>query len=119
VPNFSASSGASGLGFTLEWSLDFDDAANTITINATHVRNSDGAPAPAPQQAELTFRLSNNQSIGVNLITGRLTNGQLFDGTNATMINSGPRTRSGVTLSVSADRASLITNSTSYVPPGA
>jgi hypothetical protein len=67
--------------------------------------------------AQLTFTLGNNQSIGLNLLTGRLTNNQAFDGTATKIINSGPRTRTGVTLRISADRAALLTFSTAYTPP--
>lgn len=122
MANFSASSGASGWSpslngpCTLEWSLVFDDAANTVTVNATHVKN-DGQPAPVPQQAQITLQLNGGQSISLNLITARLSTGQLFDGNAATMLNGGSRTRSGVTLSVSANRAKLITHSTEYQPP--
>lgn len=116
MADFSASSGAGSRGYTLEWSLVFDDTANTITINATH-RDSAGQPAPAPQEAELTFRLNSGQAIGVNLITARLSNNQLYDGNAATMLNAGDRTRTGVTLSVSSNRARLITHSTAYQPP--
>jgi hypothetical protein len=116
MANFTASSGAGGGGCLLEWSLSFDDAANTVTISATHA-HFDGSQAPAPQQADVTFQLSTGQSISINLLTARLSTGQLFDGNAATMLNSGPRTRTNVKLSVTADRAKLITHSTQYLPP--
>lgn len=118
MANFSASSGASGLGCALDWDLAFDDAANTVTVNATHA-HVDGSPASDPQQAQLTFTLNNGQSIGLNLLTGRLSNNQAFDGTATAIINSGPRTRTNVRLQISADRAAIITHSTQYIPPAA
>lgn len=117
MANFSASSGASGFGCSLEWTLVFDDAANTVTVNATHRKLSDGTAAPAPQQAQITFTLNSGASISLNLITARLSTNQLFDGNSATMLNAGNRTRTNVRLRISADRAALITHSTEYLPP--
>ena len=117
MANVSASSGASGLGCILEWSLLFDDAANTVTINATHKR-TDGALAPDPQQAQITTTLDTNQTVTVDLLTATIQpGGQLFDGDPASMLNSGPRTRTNVKLKVSADRAAVLTFSTQYQPP--
>jgi hypothetical protein len=110
------SSAAGGNGCRLDWTLDFNDVANTVTINATH-RHFDGSAAPDPQQAQITLTLGNNQTISVNLLTGLLGNGQAFDGTATKIINSGDRTRTGVTLKVTADRAALIVFSTEYIPP--
>lgn len=111
-----AESAAGGNGCRLDWNLDFDDVANTVTVTATHTR-FDGSPAPDPQQAQLTLQLNTSVAISLNLLTGRLSNGQAFDGTATKIINSGPRTRTGVRLSVSTDRARLITFSTEYLPP--
>lgn len=116
MADFFASSGAGGNGCLLEWTLHFDDAADTVTVNATHA-HFNGSPAPDPQQAQITLTLNSSVSIGLNLLTGRLTNGQAFDGTATKIINSGDRTRTGVRLKVSADRARLITHSTEYLPP--
>jgi hypothetical protein len=116
MADFFANSAAGGNGCRLDWTLNFNDAANTVTVDATHKR-FDGTAAPDPVQAQITFTLSNNQSIGLNLLTGRLTNNQAFDGTASKIINSGPRTRTGVTLKISADRAQIITFSTEYIPP--
>jgi hypothetical protein len=114
-----AESGAGARGFRLYWTLHFDDAANTVTVNATHTRMSDGSAAPAPQQAEITFRLNTQQSITLNLLTGILTVGGAFDGTPGNMLNTGARTRTNVRLSVTPDRAQVITHSTQYLPPAA
>jgi hypothetical protein len=116
MATFFASSAAGGNGSRLDWTLDFDDTANTATVNATHT-HFDGSPSPDPQQAALTFRLNTGQSITVDLLTGLLSTGAPFDGTASTMINTGPRTRTNVKLSVSNDRAKLITYSTTYLPP--
>lgn len=116
MANFSASSGASSRGFSLDWALAFDDTANTVTITATHTR-TDGSAAPDPQVAKVTVTLNTSVAVTVDLLTGLLNNGQAFDGTATKMINSGPRTRTGVKLKISADRAALITHSTEYLPP--
>lgn len=116
MADFFASSGAGGGGCLLEWDLHFNDAADTVTITATH-KHFDGSPAPDPQQAQITVTLNTSVSVSVNLLTGRLSTGQAFDGTATAIINSGPRTRTGVRLKVSADRAALITHSTEYLPP--
>lgn len=111
-----AQSAAGGNGFRLDWTLDFDDVANTVTVDATHTR-SNGSVAPDPPQAQITLQLNGGQGIGLDLLTGRLSNGVAFDGTATKIINSGPRTRTSVRLSVSNDRAKLITFSTQYQPP--
>jgi hypothetical protein len=111
-----AESGAGAQGCRLDWQLRFDDAADTVTVTATHTR-FDGSPAPDPQQAQITFTLNGGASIGLNLLTGRLTNNQPFDGTATKIIGSGPRTRTNVRLQISANRAQLITHSTQYQPP--
>lgn len=116
MADFFASSGAGGNGCLLEWALRFDDSANTVTVNATHA-HFDGSAAPDPQQAQITLTLNSSVSIGLNLLTGRLTNGQPFDGAATKIINSGDRTRTNVRLKISADRAALITHSTEYLPP--
>lgn len=111
MANFSASSGADSRGSHLEWSLVFNDAVDTVTIDASY-----SGPAPAPQVAKITIMLNTSVSITLDLLTARLSTGQLFDGDAATMLNSGPRTRTGVRLKVSADRAALITHSTEFLP---
>jgi hypothetical protein len=111
-----ASAGAGGHGCKLLWDLVFDDVADTITVTATH-SHFDDSPAPDPQQAELTMTLNSGLAITLDLLTGRLTSGQAFDGTATKIINSGPRTRTGVRARVSTDRAQLITFATQYLPP--
>lgn len=116
MANFFASSAAGGHGCRLDWTLDFDDVANTVTVQATHA-HFDGSPSPDPQQADLTFTLNTSVSITLNLLTGMLSQGGAFDGTASEIINSGPRTRTGVRLSLSSGRAKVITFSTAYLPP--
>jgi hypothetical protein len=116
VADYIASAGAYGNNCKLVWSLDFDDVANAVAITATHT-HFDDSPAPDPQQAVLTFTLNTSQSIDLDLLTGLLSQGGAFDGTATAIINSGTRTRTGVKLKISADRAKLITFSTAYLPP--
>lgn len=111
-----AEGGAGGNGYRLSWTLDFDDVANTVTIDATHAR-LDGSPASDPQRAEITVQLNSGQAITVDLLTGMMSTGQAFDGTASTMLNTGPRTRTNVKLSVSTSRSKLIAFSTQYKPP--
>lgn len=128
---------AGGNGHRVDWTLDFNDTANTITIDAKHTRMaSDGQggflPALAePQRAWITVQLNTGQARTVDLVTGMigvasgplndintvLNNPQLFDGNAAEMLNSGPRVRTGVRLTVSADRAAMMSFSTQYKPP--
>lgn len=113
-----ASGGAGGNGHKLEWSLDFDDSANTVTINAVHT-HFDGTPQSAdPQQAQITVTLNSSVDVAVDLLTGRLDGGGAFvQGSPGTMINTGPKTRTNVRLKVSANRARQISFSTQYLPP--
>lgn len=108
--------GAGGNGCKLLWTLDFNDTADTVAITATHT-HFDGSPAPDPQQAQISLELNSSVAITVNLLTGRLGTGQAFDGTATKIVNSGTRTRTGVRLKVSANRAALISFSTQYQPP--
>lgn len=116
MADFVAASAAGGNGCRLDWSLHFDDVANTVTVNATHKR-FDGSAAPDPQQAQLTLQLNTSQAIVLNLLTGQLTPGGSFDGTQGNMLNTGDRVRTGVRLTVSPNRAAAITHSTQYQPP--
>lgn len=116
MADIQASSAAGGNGCRLDWELHFDDTANTVTVTATHTR-FDGSSAPDPQQAEITLVLNSSVNVSLNLLTGRLSNNQPFDGTATKIINSGPRTRTNVRLRVSQERARLIEFSTSYLPP--
>lgn len=117
MANFSASSGVDSQGYHLEWTLAFDDAADTVTVDAIYTR-SNGQAAPAPQKAEITVTLNTSVAITLNLLTGRLDNGAAFvQGSPGNMLNAGPKTRTGVRLKVSADRAALITFSTDLLPP--
>lgn len=111
-----AEAGAGAAGCLLSWQLDFDDVANTVTVNATHT-HFDGSPAPDPQQAQITLQLNSGQPISLDLLTGRLSNGAAFDGTASKIIDSGPRTRSNVRLTVGSGRGKVITFSTQYLPP--
>jgi hypothetical protein len=110
-----ASGGAGAAGHKLLWTLAFDDAANTITINATHTRFDGTAAAGNPQAAAITVERNNGQGLTLNL----LTDGTIFDGAAANMLNTGPRTRTGVTLKVAGGRGQVLTFSTAYTPPDA
>jgi hypothetical protein len=117
-----AESAAAGNGHRLDWDLHFDDVANTVTVTATHSRMARDAqgnflPQLADPQQALINMLFNGTPLALNLLTGRLSNGVAFDGTASRIIGSGPRTRTGVTVSVTADRARVITFSTTYQPP--
>lgn len=112
-----AEGGAGAGGHRLTWALAFDDVADTVTIDATHARFSGAEQAGPPQVAQINLILPNGNAISVNLITARLGTGQLFDGNAATMINSGPRTRTNVRLRLSPRRSRLIEFTTDYSPP--
>lgn len=116
MADISASSAAGGNGCRLDWTLHFDDAADTVTIEATHTR-FDGSVAPDPQQAAITIQVNSGQAVTVDLLTGLLSTGGAFDGTASKIINSGPRTRTNVRLTVSTKRAKAINFSTTYTPP--
>lgn len=117
MAEFFAASGAGANDCRLDWVLDFDDVANTVTITATHTR-FDGSPAPDPQVASLTFQLNSGQSISVDLLTGLLSNGQVFSPASpGRMIDGVPKTRTNVRLSLSSGRAKVITFDTTYQPP--
>jgi hypothetical protein len=117
-----ASGGSGAGGHKLLWTLQFDDAANTVTIDATHTKFDGSTAIGDPLVAGITLTLNNGQKIRVDLLTGELFDAQddslgLFDGTPGTMLNTGPRTRTGVRLQVSAGRGRVLTFNTSYVPP--
>ena len=112
-----ASGGAGAAGCKFLWDLLFDDAANTVTITAVHTR-FDGSVAPDPQQAEITVILNTSVSITVDCLTGTLsTGGNFSQASPGPMLNAGPKTRTGVRLRVSADRAAALSFSTQYIPP--
>ena len=115
MASFSAESGADSRGYHLGWTLAFDDVADTVTVDAVYTRPA-GTPDVPPQIAKLTILLNTSVSITLDLVTATLSTGGLFDGNPATMLNSGPRTRTGVRLKISADRAALITHSTEFLP---
>lgn len=126
-----AQAGAGGNNCKVLWNLDFDDVANTVTIDSTHT-HFDGSPCPDPRKAWITVLLNTSVNITVDLLTGEVgtPNGPLDDpntiltgrqpfvqGSPGKMINAGPKTRTGVRLKISADRAALISFSTQYLPP--
>lgn len=112
-----ATAGAGGNNCKVDWTMDFDDSADTVTITATHT-HFDGSPAPDPQQADITVQLNSGVSVGVNLLTGVLsTGGNFSQASPGKIINAGAKTRTGVRLRVTADRAALISFSTQYLPP--
>jgi hypothetical protein len=124
-----AGAGANNCAFI--WDLDFVDAANTVTINATH-KHFDGTPAPDPVRAWITVILNTSVEITVDTVTG-LTGTPNGDPNNLAtvltgtvnfsqaspgeMLNAGPKTRTGVRLKVSADRAAMVSFATTYMPP--
>lgn len=108
-----ASGGSGAGGHKLLWSLEFDTVANSITIDATHTRFDGSTAAGDPQAATITVERNNGQSMTLNL----LTDGTVFDGGPANMLNTGPRTRSNVTLRVGQGRGQVLTFSTTYSPP--
>jgi hypothetical protein len=111
------SGGAGANNCKVLWTLDFDDSANTVTIDAVHT-HFNGSAAPDPQQAAITVTLNTSVDISVNLLTGTLsTGGNFSQASPGPMLNAGPKTRTGVRLKVSADRAAAIAFSTTYVAP--
>jgi hypothetical protein len=106
----------------LPWNFHFDDAANTVTITATHTKNDDTA-ATDPQNAQLTIVLNTSLDATVDLLTGKLTAppalaGEDFSQTSpGEILNAGSKTRTGVKLKVSANRAAAVQFSFAYTPP--
>lgn len=117
MANIFVSAGASAIRGRLAWDLTFDDVANTVTINAVHTRPN-GSPAPDPLVAIITVTLEGGASVSVDLLTGLLNGGAPFvQGSPGKMINAGPKTRTSVRLTVSADRAASISFATEYQQP--
>lgn len=117
MADISASAGAGAAGCKFLWDLHFDDAANTVAITAVHT-HFDGSPAPDPQQAKITVILNTSVSITVDCLAGTLsTGGNFSQASPGPMLNAGAKTRTGVKLKVSADRAAALTFSTQYTPP--
>jgi hypothetical protein len=113
-----ASAGAGGRNCRLDWTLDFDDVANTVTLNATHT-HFDGTAAPDPPQAQITIQLNTSVDITVDLLTGLMSQGgQFSQAAPGKIVNQGPKVRTGVRLKVSANRAGALSFSTQYTPPG-
>jgi len=117
MANFSASSGAMSLGYSLDWTLAFDDAADTVVIEALYTQPPNGV-IPVPWRARLTIILNTSVDATVDLITGLLVpSGVPFvQDSPGNMLNAGPKTRTGVKLKVSADRAAAISHSTEFFP---
>lgn len=117
MADIQSSGGAGAKGCKFLWDLNFDDSANTVTITAIHT-HFDGSPALDPQQADITVVLNSSVSITVNCLTGKLSNGQDFSQASpGPMLNTSPKTRTGVRLKVSADRAAALSFTTQYTPP--
>lgn len=122
MADITASGGAGARNCKFLWDLDFDDAADTVKITATHT-HFDDSPAPDPQVAQITVILNSSVDITVDCLTGRILNAQGGQGaafsqaSPGVMINAGPKTRTGVRLRVSATRAQLIEFTTQYTPP--
>lgn len=122
MADISGSGGAGANNCKVLWTLHFDDTADTVTIDAVHT-HFDGTPAPDPQQAEITVQLNSSVDITVDLLTGRLLTAQggqgtaFVQGSPGIMLNTGAKTRTGVRLKVSANRAAAISFSTQYTAP--
>lgn len=116
MADISAEARVPARGCALDWSLHFDDVADTITVRADYTLVVNGQPAPTPLEASLTFRLNTQQAITLDLLTGRLSTGALFDGTAGNMLNTGDRVRTGVRLSITPDRAQAISYSATLTP---
>lgn len=139
MANITGHGGAGAQNCKILWDLLFDDAANTVTITATHT-HFDGTPAPNPQRAWITTKLNTSVDITVDTVTGLFGNpsgpldpsgnvdlmnpATILTGTQnfsqaapGIMINAGPKTRTGVKLKVSADRAAAFSFTTTYIPP--
>lgn len=112
-----AQGAAGGRNCRLDWSVDFDDSADTVTINATHT-HFDGSAAPNPPVATLIVTLNSSVDIAVDLLTGDLTpGGQFSQASPGVIVNAGAKVRTGVRLKVSADRAAAMFFTTQYTPP--
>jgi phage baseplate assembly protein gpV len=104
-------------GCMMPWSVDFDDAANTVTVNTTHTR-FDGSPCSDPSEASITVTLNTSVNITVDCLTGKLSSGGDFSQTSpGELLNAGPKVRTGVRLRVSPDRAAVLAFTVRYTPP--
>jgi hypothetical protein len=104
-------------GYRFLWDLVFDDVANTVTITATHTTFA-GQAATDPQQASITVILNSSVNVTVDCLTGTLsTGGNFSQASPGPMLNAGAKTRTGVRLRVSANRAAALEFTTQYTPP--
>jgi hypothetical protein len=100
----------------------FDDVANTIVITASFSKNDD-TPCPDPQFALLTIVLNTSVNATIDLLTGKITApaqlaGQDFSQASpGEILNGGSKTRTGVTLRVSANRAAALSFGLDWKPP--
>jgi hypothetical protein len=106
------SGGAGGNNCKLLWSGEHDDAAQTVKLTVTHT-HFDGSACPMPVQAQITVQLNSGQPFAIDLQT----DGGLFDGGPANMLNAGEQTKSNIRLKVGAGRSAVIAISTQYQPP--
>lgn len=128
-----AESGASGLGYDLLWSLDYDTVTNDLSITVTHTRFG-GLPQLAdPEKAVIVLVRPNGTERPFNVNSADVTLGAddgFPDGTVVTpvrastdgqpgIINKGTQTYTNIASRVSANRANLIDFRTIYLPPGA
>lgn len=112
-----ASGGAGANGVKFLWNLDFDDVANTVQIATTYL-TFEGDPAPAPPQvASITVTLNTSVNVTVNCLTGTISTGGNFSQASPGQMLNTTKTRTGVTLRVSAGRAAALSFSTAFTPP--
>jgi hypothetical protein len=117
-----AEGGAGANGKIVLWTLDYDDVADTVTIDARYVFFGTDTPVGSdPTQAVLVLEPPAGQNVNVDLLTGHITRGStdlgLFDPTgNPKLLDSGPRTRTNQKLKVNVGRGRDISFSMLYAP---
>lgn len=106
-----AEGAAGAAGCRLDWILDFDDVANTVTVTATHTR-FDGSPATDPQVAGITVQLNSGQPRTFDLLTIPAPS----DGQPG-ILGKGAQVFTNVRLRIGSGRGQVITFTTTYLPP--
>jgi hypothetical protein len=95
----------------LDWQLDFDDVARTLTVTATHT-HFDGSPAPAPQVAGITLELATGQARSFDFLTVPAPS----DGQPG-VLNKGVQVFTNISLKIGAGRGQVLSYTTNYLPP--
>lgn len=95
----------------LDWILDFDDVANTVTLSATHT-HFDGSPAPDPRVAGITLQLNSGQPRTFDLLTMTAPS----DGEPG-ILGKGAQVFTGIKLRIGSGRGQVISFATEYLPP--